>query len=162
MAAPLSGRYCSVTIGGVSIASLGHWEINGSFDTAESGEFGQTAKIATPMMYGWSGRVEGFLDAGTSAGSHMYELQDKAFDGTLIQDIKFYTQLASNTSAEFWMPNCSTVAANQTLDAGCYITNFSITADFNGLAKASYDVLGTGPIAIFAGASTMILCESTL
>lgn len=158
---PLTGRYCSVRTGttGTVINSLGHWEITVATDTQEVGEFGSYWKKSLPMMMGWVGRVEGFMDASTLATDQLVVLANGMLDATKNQDIKFYLQTSSGLMI---MPMCATSATVSSTDAGCYITNVAVTADYNDLARVSYDVVGYGALGFFNGTSSgVIVVEST-
>lgn len=155
---PLTGRYCSVRTSDDNIDSMGHWEITIATDSQEVGEFGSYWKKNLPMMMGWTGRVEGFIDVSTSSQDQLMTLAGNMLDAAKLQDFRFYLQ---SSSGQFWMPAFSTSMATQSTDAGAYITNMSISADFNNLARVSYDIVGYGPIALFEANSSAIVLEST-
>lgn len=166
MATPISGRYASVRIvttvcscggdnPGLTIDNLGHWEVVVNFDEIDASCFGTKWKQNVVGMQGWSGTIEGFFDSATSSGKQIAALLDPAIDDTLIQDVRFYLQTSSGL---FLMPNYTTVptgASTTYVDtgAGCYISNVRVTHDKNGLASASYNLVGYGPLALFTGTS---------
>lgn len=169
MATPISGRYASVKLSGstatgaagTSIANLGHWEVAISFDELDASCFGTIWKKNMTGMQGWTATVEGFFDPATDANTQITGLLDKALDATLVQDIRFYLQTSSGM---FFMPNWTAMGISTSTDTGAYISNVRITHDKNGLASASYNVLGYGALALFHGAlsgTSALIVEGT-
>lgn len=170
MATPLTGRVASIRIGGLAsgavgtvINNLGHWEIAISFDELDASVFGTVWKKNMTGMQGWTGTVEGFLDPSTAANTQITGLLNSALDATKIQDIRFYLQTSSGL---FFMPDYTTYGAAESTacDAGAYISNVRISHDKNGLASASYNILGYGALGLFQGivtSSTNVVVEGT-
>lgn len=168
MGTPLTGRLASIKIGtsssAVVLSNMGHWEINIAHDELDASDFQTVWKKSMVGKAGWSGSMEGFFDpsTGTSASpTQMSGLLKPSLDGTKIQDIRFHLTATSM----FWMPNYTTIMGTYgylSTDAGCYISSPKITADKNGLTGFSCNVLGYGPIALFAGTSAAsVIIESS-
>lgn len=168
MATPLSGRYASVKLSGSTVAgtagttinNLGHWEVAISFDTMDASVFGSVWGKDMSGMQGWTGTVEGFFDTSTVADTQIMGLLNSALNATKINDIRFYLE---SSAGFFFMPNY-TAWGYGTTEAGAYISNVRIAHDKNGLASASYSVLGYGNLALFQGqlsASSAIVEEAS-
>lgn len=169
MATPISGRYASVKLAGstatgaagTTIANLGHWEIVINFDELDASVFGTVWKKNMTGMQGWSGTIEGFFDPATDANLQIVGLLNPALDATKIQDIRFYLE---SSAGMFFMPNWTALGVSTSTDAGAYISNVRISHDKNGLASASYSVLGYGALGLFDGAlsaSSALIVEGT-
>lgn len=161
MATPLSGRYASVRTyasgssgepnsPGILVGNLGHWEVAISFDELDASVFGTVWKANMVGMQHWSGTIEGFFDAATSSGQQIGAILGRGLDATKLQDIRFYLQTSSGM---FFMPTYPTYTASTDLSAGAYVSNIRIAHDKNGLASASYSIVGYGGLALFSGSS---------
>ncbi len=162
MATPLSGRYASIKIGGsvsssdypgMTIGNLGHWEVVINFDELDASVFGSVWKKSMSGMQGWSGTIEGFFDSDTSDNKQIVGLMNASLDASPIQGIRFYLQTCWGL---FFVPNYSTFSGTTDNDtaASAYISNVRVAHDKSGLASASYNVLGYGPLVLLMGASS--------
>ncbi len=133
MGTPRRGRFASIKKGSSLVANMGSWSLAIAMDEIDASVFGSDWKKNMAGMQGWSADMEGFFDPDDTTQK---ALHDAALAGTLITDIKLYTD-----DTEYWAPDTVSDPA-----AGGYITNFGSSVEKSGLVKVTFKLSGFGPI----------------
>jgi len=146
MTAPLSGRYASIRMGDTVINLLGHWEINTPYNIDTRSTIGSRWTETIPMMHGWNGNIDGFLDSSTGTDAQLLALLKPGFQRNKIQNIRFYMETSSGM---YFGPNWSAPeSTSYSTDAGIYIQNIRSNVASNDLVHVSLDFIGTGSIVL--------------
>lgn len=137
MSTPKSGRYCSFKVGATVVEGQSKWSINIKTEVKDAPEWTGSAVPAWKKKaltgLDWDGDVSGFL---VPTGTGQQALAAAAIAGTLLDDVRFYYDVTN-----YFFPDTVTDS-----DAGCYISDYKVDADFGDVVKVSFKVTGNGPI----------------
>ena len=120
------GKAGKILDGVVPIISFTSWTIDAALDTVEATDFGDTAKIFTAGIYGWTGSFEGH---GSPENTEQAALLAALVGGSLLTDITFY------------------IDATHYFDGDIIITGMSHTATITDILKVSCTFQGSGVLA---------------
>src|SRR5512147_1054692 len=99
---PFTGRYCAFKINGTTMRGVGSWRISIATASIDASDFTTVWKKNLTGSVGWTGSVSGYFDGSTDSTGMLISLMKNGFQGTKLQDIRFYLNTATSY---FWMPN---------------------------------------------------------
>lgn len=133
--ATYNGKNADIKLGGVAVAEMGEWTLTINNDPIERGTFGSDwNKVHGTTVASWNGSFSGMLDISDSTGQLLIEAA--TISGTKVTNLQLYID-----STNYWTPNTGEDAA-----AGCYFTEYSISAPYDNVVDVSGSFTGTGPI----------------
>lgn len=126
------GRLARIKLDTTTIARMTSFDITINNETIDITSFGDNWAKFCRGMQSWTASVGGHLDLDDASQS---TLVDAAEDGTLVDNIRFYT----DSTAYF----ASDVITDT--ESGIYIDSFNVTADNNSVVSFTMSIIGSGP-----------------
>ncbi len=137
----LNGREARVTVNADTtealVLEIGNWNIDMSADEIDTTAFGDGWGKSDVGMLKWSGSMSGFFDPTDSTGQDVLEAAFLA--GTLLTDIRFYSQWSDQTGE-------SLVYHTPGTGGGLRVTAMKVSQDKAGVANLELSFTGSGPV----------------
>jgi len=138
------GRYSCVTVNAATteavVAEINKHSVSRQSDTLDTPVFGNDGwGRSTVGVKKYSGSFEGYYDPTDAAGQAV--LEDSWENGTIINDIRFYSQYKTTIGETVYYDKPSTGTGN-----GIIITNIEKDIDVNGVGTISFSYEGCGPL----------------
>lgn len=128
------GRDARIKLDTVTVARMTSMDVTIANGTIDITAFGDNWMKYCLGMQSWTATIAGQMDLDDVSQT---ALHDAAEAGTLITDLRFYTDATTYFTVD--------IIADS--EAGCFIDSYNITADNNSVVAFTMSVTGSGPLA---------------